>query len=343
VRRASILIAATLLATVANAQVALRPPGTAALEPPSRLIDVIDIDEHESQVDITLEFNCSLRYAGHAPASEGPEVRVRLRPDPDCGLGSAVGATDIPTEIAPISGPRGIVTAARLESSLGAEVTLTLTWAKPEAFVLAQGASPRGMRIRLLRRPPEEKARILVTDRGDTASNFAVNLESQREPFDPGQVELAAKRLQVPTFVSEVQTAGEKWYRLRAGPFDTRGVAESVLRTAAKDYPRAWLAVGDDSITTDPNAAVSEPPLPPVEAAGADPALESAQLKSLMQEANQEMRARNYAQAVQILTKLQRQPQFPERAQAQETLGLARERLGELAQAKAEYEEYLRR
>ena len=343
-RRAIALIAALLLAPVASAQItAPRPPGTAGIQPPARLIDVIDVEEHESQVDITLDFNCSLRYAGHAPASEGPEVRLRLRPDPDCGLGSGVGSTDIPTEIPPISGPRGIVAAARLESSLGGEVTLTLTWAKPEAFVLAQGASPRGMRIRLIRRQPTEKARILVTDRGDTASNFAVNLESQRAPFDPAQVELASKRLQVPTFVSEVETAGEKWYRLRAGPFDARGVADSVLRTAAKDYPRAWLAVGDDSVTTDPNAAVAEPPLPPVEALGSDAPLETAELQTLVQQANREMRAHNYAQAVQILTKLQRQPEFSERAQMQETLGLARERLGELAQAKAEYEEYLRR
>ena len=43
------------------------------------------------------------------------------------------------------------------------------------------------------------------------------------------------------------------------------------------------------------------------------------------------------------LTKLQRQPEFPQRAQVQELLGLARERSGQLAHAKAEYQEYLRR
>ena len=308
----------------------------------SRLVDVVDVDDHDTQVDITLQFNCSLRYAGHTPTSEGPELRLRLRPDRDCGLGTGLGATDMPTEIPPVSGPRGIVTSARLESSLGGEVTLTLTWAKPESFVLAQGASPRGMRIRLIRKQ-NEKARILVTDRGDTATNFAVNLESQREPFDPAAVELASKRLQTHAFVSEVETTGEKWYRLRAGPFDQRSVAESVLRAAAKDYPRAWLAVGDDSITTDPNAAVAEPPLPPVEPIGADAELDPAQRKSLLDEARKSMRARDYSHAVQVLTKLQRQPEFPERALVQEMLGLARERMGETAHAKAEYEEYLRR
>ena len=316
--------------------------GQAAVAGPSRLIDVIDVDERENQVEITLQFNCSLRYSGHTPASEGPELRLRLRPDPDCGLGAGLGGTQLPTEIPPVSGPRGILTSARLESSLGAELTLTLTWAKSESFVLAQGASPRGMRIRIMRKQTE-KGHILVTDRGDTASNFAVNLESQREPFDAAAIDLAAKRLEAHTFVSEVETAGEKWYRLRAGPFDQRSAAETVLRVAGKDYPRAWLAVGDDSITTDPNASVSEPLLPAVEPIGADAALAAPELKTLLDDARKAMRSRDYPQAVQILTKLQRQPEFPERAQVQETLGLARERFGEVAHAKAEYEEYLRR
>jgi tetratricopeptide (TPR) repeat protein len=327
--------------TPAWAQSRLVTPG--ALQAPSRLIDLVDVDEHETQVDITLQFNCSLHYTGHTPASEGSEVRLRLRPDRDCGTtGSMAAAGEIPTEIPPISGPRGIVTSARLESSLGNEVTLTLTWAKPERFVLAQGASSRGLRIRLIR-ARQEKAKILVTDRGDTASNFAVNLESQREPFDKDAIERAGLSLQTKIFVSEITTAGEKWYRLRAGPFDQRSVAESVLRAAQKDYPRAWLAVGDDSVTTDPSAAVTEPPLPPVEPLGADPPMEPKDRQTLLQDARKAMRNHNYADAVQMLTKLQRQPEFPERAQVQELLGLARERAGEVAQAKAEYEEYLRR
>jgi len=43
------------------------------------------------------------------------------------------------------------------------------------------------------------------------------------------------------------------------------------------------------------------------------------------------------------LNRLLRQPEFPARADAQELLGLVRERAGQFAQAKAEYEEYLRR
>lgn len=319
--------------------------GTFAAEAqtPARLVDVIDVDERDNQVDITLQFSCSLHYSGHTPASEGPELQLRLRPGRDCGaFATPAAGAELASEIPPISGPRGILDSARLDAALGGEVTLTLTWAKPESFVLAQGASPTGMRIRLIR-ARADKPRILVTDRGDTANNFAVNLESQHEPFAPEAVQLAAERLQTRTFVSEIDAGGEKWYRLRAGPFDQRGVAESVLRAASKNYPRAWLAVGDDSVTTDPNAAVPEPPLPPVEPMGADPALGQAERARLLDDARRALRGRHYPEAIEMLTKLQRQPEFPERAEAQELLGLARERAGEIAQAKAEYEEYLRR
>ena len=310
---------------------------------PARLVDVIDIDERDNQVDITLQFSCSLHYSGHTPASEGAELRLRLRPGRDCGaFASPSAGAELASEIPPVSGPRGILDSARLESSLGGEVTLSLTWAKPESFVLAQGASPTGMRIRLIR-ARADKSRILVTDRGDTANNFAVNLESQHEPFAAEAVQAAAERLQTKTFVSEIDAGGEQWYRLRAGPFYQRGVAESVLRAASKDYPRAWLAVGDDSVTTDPNAAVPEPPLPPVEPLGADPAISQADRTKLLDSARKALRARHYPEAVELFTKLQRQPEFPERAEVQELLGLARERAGEIAQAKAEFEEYLRR
>ncbi len=135
---------------------------------------------------------------------------------------------------------------------------------------------------------------------------------------------------------------GQKWYRLRVGPIEHRAQADRLLEKALPEYPRAWLAIGDDAVTSDPNAT-SAAALPPVEHIGTDPALDPGTLKTLLAQARSAMAAHDYPAAIRILTKLQRQPEFPERAPAQELLGLARERSGQLAHAKAEYEEYLRR
>ena len=53
--------------------------------------------------------------------------------------------------------------------------------------------------------------------------------------------------------------------------------------------------------------------------------------------------AADYPTAIRLLTRLVEYPEHPRRAEAQEMLGLARERSGQLAHAKAEYDEYLRR
>lgn len=53
--------------------------------------------------------------------------------------------------------------------------------------------------------------------------------------------------------------------------------------------------------------------------------------------------ANDLATAIRLLTRLVEYPEHVHRAEAQELLGLARERSGQLAHAKAEFEEYLRR
>ena len=63
----------------------------------------------------------------------------------------------------------------------------------------------------------------------------------------------------------------------------------------------------------------------------------------LLRDARTALEKHQYPEAVDLLTRLLRQPEYPARADAQELMGLVRERAGQLAQAKAEYEEYLRR
>jgi hypothetical protein len=305
---------------------------------PARFVDVVEVTDHDDQVDLTIQFNCSIRYVTHLPASEGTEVRVQLQPLPDCGV---FPGSQIASELPPISGGAGIVSAVRVDSDVPGQITLVFDFRKSERFVLAQGVDSRGLRMRLIDRA-RGRGKILVSQPTDSVNNFAINLDSQPKPFDPQAVQVAHDRLQAPAFVSEAVIDGQKWYRLRIGPIDRRVEAERLLNRALSDYPRAWLAIGDDAVTSDPNAA-SEASLPGVERIGSDPPLDPRTIKTMLTQVREAMASRDYPKAIGLLTKLQRQPEFPERAHVQELLGLARERSGQLAHAKAEYEEYLRR
>lgn len=63
----------------------------------------------------------------------------------------------------------------------------------------------------------------------------------------------------------------------------------------------------------------------------------------LLAEARTAMTAGDNAHAVQLLTRILQTPDAPSARDAQELLGVARERAGQRAHARAEYEEYLRR
>jgi len=306
---------------------------------PAHLVDVVEVDEGDEHVDISVQFSCSVRYLTHLPASEGTEVRIQMQPMRDCGL--AFGA-QIASEVPPVSGGAGILSSVRVDSDAPGQLTLVLDFRKSERFVIAQGVDPRGLRLRLIDRAVS-RGSILINQPPEEPDLFIVNLDSEPKAFDPAAVQRAHDRLQAPVFVSETVVDGQTWYRLRAGPLLRRADAEALLKQALPEYPRAWLAIGDETPKGEAGAEGGAAALPPVERIASDPALDAATLKSLLAKARSAMSSHDYPTAITVLTKLQRQPEFPDRARAQELLGLARERAGQLAHAKAEYEEYLRR
>ncbi len=317
---------------------ALAPRPAAAQLGAQRFVDVIELTDHDDTADVIVQFTCSMHYLTHMPAAEGNELRIQLQPLADCGRGAVSPLT---SELPPISGGGNILSVAHVESDAPGQIALVLSFRKAERFVVAQGVDPRGVRIRLFDRA-RGRGKIVLQEQGDTVSNFAINLDSQVEPFSQAAIQAARDRLHAPVFVSETTIEGQKWYRLRVGPIEMRREADRLLALALETYPRAWLAIGDDAVTSTPGGA-AEPPLPGVQRMGADPPLDPPTLKKLLAQAESAMASRDYPTAITVLTKLQRQPEFRERAHVQELLGLAHERAGQLAHAKAEYEEYLRR
>src|SRR5438552_15525219 len=66
----------------------IRRPPRSTLFPYTTLFrsNVIEVNDHEDQVDLTMVFNCSMRFITSLPASEGRQVHIQLAPMPDCGV-----------------------------------------------------------------------------------------------------------------------------------------------------------------------------------------------------------------------------------------------------------------
>ena len=126
-RRLRWLVMGLVAAVAAGGALAQIPAG------PNRLVDVIQVDEHDNQVDVTMVFSCSMRFVTNVPANEGREVRIQFVPLADCRVSPF---NQIPAEIPPLSGGGNIVTAARVESLGPGQITA----ARPRP---RQGEGPR--------------------------------------------------------------------------------------------------------------------------------------------------------------------------------------------------------
>lgn len=300
-----------------------------------RLVEEVGVTEQRDYVAVTVLFACGLRYVSHTPASSGDAVTVRLVPQPDCG------APTTGWSAAPVIDDRGVVRSIDVERSLGPDVELRIQWSRSEQFVLVPSFNGRGLRFRLLR-PESDRAQVTVREVTGGATTYAINLDVAKTPYAEEAVSAAAGATGVRVYVSEIVIGEERWYRLRAGPFVSEADARQVLATARSRYPKAWLAVGDDATMNEPGTPDAVGSVPATRPSG-NATLTPTDRDKTLKQARDAFRHKDYATAIPLLTRLVEQPEFPERAQALELLGLARERSGELAHAKAEYEEYLRR
>jgi tetratricopeptide (TPR) repeat protein len=303
-----------------------------------RLLEAGSVTERDDHLDLAVEFSCTLRYQAHSPASESGTLRVILQFGPDCGLASI---SQFPVERILPADSAGLVRSIEMQPGLAGGAELIVQWNRIEKYVLAPTAGMRGMRIRVTR--PKTGATVQIDESPNAIGSYAVNLISSREAIDARELGEARQSLNAPVYMSDYIVGGLLWHRLRAGPFSSRREAERVLREAKIRYAGAWMGI-DDEVAETTLADGELPTLPKTPATPSVPELRiDEDLDRELDQARTAMAKRRYDDAVALLTKILASPDYVHRVDAQEMLGLARERKGQLAHAKAEYEEFLRR
>lgn len=303
-----------------------------------RLLAGSGVTARDDHVDLALDFTCSLRYQTHSPANEGDEVRVRLAIGPDCQLPPSA---QFAVERLLTGDAQGLVRSIELQPGLAGGAELIVRWNRIEKYVLAPTTGMRGLRIRVQR--AGSASSVVVGEELQKPGGFAVNLESSREKFSDTDVAKAAALLRSPVFVSQRDVDGVTWFRLRAGPFDSRREADAALRAARGSYPAAWLGIDDEVVPDTPTAGEPEVVARTANPSRAPETRADAALDARLDEARRALSAKKFDDAITRLTQIVASEDYLHRIDAAELLGLARERKGQLAQAKAAYEDYLRR
>lgn len=341
------LAAIALLSAIANA--ALAGPGFIA---GSRVTSGTTIAE------VSVRFNCGVRYFSHDPAERGDQLRIQLESTGIC-TGVSPSAARIREQHRPALSDDARLINLEYDGETAAGAILRLNFSEDVRFELQPAPDDNTIVVRVYLEVPAMQAATpnpsttstLVVRPPPEAPRYAINLESSRRPpgvadlpnLDPGP----GRKF----FYTEELIDNETWHRLRLGYFESADSAAKALATLRNDYPSAWVdrADGGGEQVLLPLAASESPPIDMLDAgdsaaaappsAAGNPADEK--LETLMTDARKAMTAGEISRAVQIYTKVLQQPPNAHQQQAQEYLALARERNGQIAHAKAEYQRYL--
>lgn len=333
--------------------------GALPVQAQDRVIDDISVTTRGDQAVITIEFACEMRFVADTPTEGGALLEVRVAPFDACrqrGIGSTIASESYL--------PVGAAAAHLVEvefSSLGlGDSIVMLTFDRPVSYRITQRRTLREVEITVdvgddaddsaaARRPIS--VRVVEPE---TTADYMINLQSTRNPVDDELADSIAPGENRRLYVSQIRVDGVLWHRLRLGFFASEAEAEAALAGLRERFPRAWigraepaeialaeasaLRSGQGGITTlTADALEAAPGEPPAEILALDPD----EIASMMTEARSKLLAADNAAAVELYRRLAQTP-GEHRAEAIEFLGLAYERNGQNARARAEYERYLR-
>lgn len=312
------------------------------------VFEEIQVDTTPSATTVRIVFVAPIRYQSHTPAKRGSELRILVRAlsaddfDPDALYGRETRgwAPDAPHPLRSLSYEGSQVTGSqlKLEFRLAVDFTVRGTPDLRSLVITLPTAIPQpAVSVKPAVKPPEKPQAPLKPEREPATviqrKATVIYLESSLKPIAvdavAGHPAFQGKEL----FQTTALVRGREWYRLTLGYYGSNAEAKAVIKTLRARYPGAW--VGSHLVATKVEAVRPIPvdrPVPSGDRIGA-----------LMQAAKRAMTNGEYANAAQLFTAILESPHSEYTEEAQELLGLARERNGQLAHARAEYEEYLRR
>ena len=330
-------------------QVALAAPGFIAS---SR------VSGDESSADIEIRFNCKVSYIQHEPRQRGDRLRIYLEPTGICNGVSPLAAQSR-GRYRPVNSDIARLLDFEYDGSSSANPFLSLNFAEPVeytidatpvSFELVIHISHENNPAEAVPKPRQAVLHKQVIRPQAVESEFAINLQSfRRIPTiaDIPNLKLApGQRL----FYTEVSVDGTIWYRLRVGDFASANDARAAITAFRSSHSGAWIDQIDPAAqTVDLTAATMAAQAAPADITPeATAAILSAMnsgdqsvVDRLMDEARATMVSGDSSRAIQIYTKILQMPNSPRHPEAQEYLALAREKNGQYAHAKAEYQRYL--
>jgi len=340
------------------------------------MLTQIHVSRLADTAELEVGFSCENRYIDHFPVARAKRIRISLRRIDRCDAGA--GSTPRRELRRPMG--RQLARLREVEFVSDADGgSLLLHFDEPVAITVRQGGNLNRLVVAvevatanfddddgnrttttvatgaaLTERQAdrvEARAQLATTAAfGQTpvshVGDYAINLESAPQPIDVARVDTTQFAEDAELYTTQVVIGDRTWHRLRLGFFASEQAAELVMARLKSIYVDAWVvrveldehALAATQVVVPP-AAAAPAAIPATVAAGDAMSLDK--LAALADDGRAAMMAGDNARAVKIYTRILQEPENEYTRQAQEYLGLARERSGQTAHAVAEYRRFV--
>ena len=313
----------------------------------ARFVTGANVSKDGDIATITVQFACNVEYISHAPETRGYRLRIQLDPTTICA-GVAPSLARTKEQYRPLNADLASLVEIDYEGELATTPTLTFIFNDAVQYSVFHSNGNRivvSVQSDAVAPAAAESGRsaaaVRVRQEPESERLYVINLSSSRHSHTAADRVLANVSPGLNVFESEVVLAGVTWYRLRLGTFNSADAAQAELRKLQETHPHAWVdrvkdpkEIPDDAVAT-ANARQDS------QANHGSLALGLDEIDELMAQARQAMISGEISRSVQLYTKVLRAPTHDRSVEAQELLGVAREKNGQMAHAKAEYQRYL--
>lgn len=313
-----------------------------------RFVTGATVSSDEDVAVITVQFACKVEYLSHVPVNRGNRLRVQVDPTTICaGVAPSLARTQ--EQYRPLNADAAKLMEINYDGELSSDSTLTFVFSDAVRYSVSHSGGKNRIVVRVqvdeatsTAGPLSSRsAGVRVPRAPEKPQTYVINLSSNQNSHTVADRVLNNASQGLKVFESEVDLAGVTWYRLRLGTFNSAEAARAELNKLRATHPTAWIdRIKDESGIPDDAVATTDSPTAYSTSAGSV-AMGLDEIDTLMAEARTSMVAGEVSRSVQLYTKVLRAPQHDRSAEAQELLGLAREKNGQMAHAKAEYQRYL--
>ena len=338
------------LSSVGSASVLAVTLGTAlALPMPAfgqtvsdRVLSDLKVENTGGCAVLTIAFNGRIQVLSSFPAM-GRELHVRVLPlDPS--------QANLGRESLRTPGTVPELRSVEYEGDNAAGPTLSLLFTRDMQFAVSAGQQPQTVVIRISD-PASGVCEAAPSQQAVPAGLYAINVLSTLTPIAELAPQQQAALGGLAVYETQFEKDAQHWHRLRAGFFASNEEAEAARARLAAAFPDAWVV----KVTPEERAAgigergaiAPAPAAAPTSGAATTPqpggAEVAARAERLLADAELAITDNNLDRAVALLTDAAQLPATSATPRAIELLGVTRERKGQNAHARAQYEEYLRR